>query len=61
MMAQSPSNLPGDPPLDLLLAGGTFVLGGGSRAAALGIRGGRVAWTGAALIEIALTRVLGSN
>ncbi|MEE9257068.1 MAG: amidohydrolase family protein [bacterium] len=37
-----------DPPLDRLLTGGTYVLGGGSRAAALGIRDGRVAWTGAA-------------
>jgi dihydropyrimidinase len=37
-----------DLPLDRLLTGGTYLLGGGSRAAALGIREGKVAWTGAA-------------
>ena len=42
------ANNSGNPPLDRLLTGGTIVLGGGSRAAAIGIHGGRVAWTGAA-------------
>jgi len=34
-------------PLDRLLVGGTVVLGSGRQAAALGLREGRVAWTGA--------------
>jgi dihydropyrimidinase len=38
----------GDRPLDRLFSGGTFILGGGRRATALGVRDGRVAWAGPA-------------
>ena len=37
-----------DRPLDLVFAGGTFILGEGRRATALGVQDGRVAWIGAA-------------